>query len=229
MSPYRDRKSETTTRRIRPQKRPFCLRAINCGFRKTGWWVHRTTPALFEFGTGFLPLETDAQKGARGDVSKQRPEIGDHDAREMAAKMAFLLASCQLRVSEDWVVGAPGLEPGTRGLKAATSHLDIDIACPCSRAQLNAADSENLSTLEVRKTRLRIPVPCSLAIAKAGWKIVITFARSHATPLHIQSRLRLESWSWRLRQAAVSKQQNSCGPACGPNANGEKQKLRLAS
>jgi hypothetical protein len=24
----------------------------------------------------------------------------------------------------------------------------------------------------VRETRLRIPVPCSLAIAKAGWKIV---------------------------------------------------------
>jgi len=32
----------------------------------------------------------------------------------MAAKTAFLLASYQLRVSEDWVVGAPGLEPGTR-------------------------------------------------------------------------------------------------------------------
>jgi hypothetical protein len=29
----------------------------------------------------------------------------------MAAKTAFLLASCQLRVSEDWVVGKPGLEP----------------------------------------------------------------------------------------------------------------------
>ena len=39
---------------------------------------------------------------------------GDHLAREMGAKAAFLLASCQLRVSEDWVVGAPGLEPGTR-------------------------------------------------------------------------------------------------------------------
>jgi len=44
------------------------------------------------------------KKGARGDVSKQRPEIGDHDAREMAAKTAFLLASYQLQVSEDWVV-----------------------------------------------------------------------------------------------------------------------------
>ena len=71
-------------------------------------------PALFGFGTGFLPPETDAQKGAGDDVSKRRPEIGDHDAREMAAKTAFLLASCQLRVSEDWVVGAPGLVRGTR-------------------------------------------------------------------------------------------------------------------
>jgi hypothetical protein len=54
------------------------------------------------------------QKGHGGDVSAQRPEIRDHRAREIAAKTAFLLASYQLRVSEDWVVGAPGLEPGTR-------------------------------------------------------------------------------------------------------------------
>jgi len=53
------------------------------------------------------------QKGPEGDVSAQRPEIGDHHTREMAAKTAFLLASYQLRVSEDWVV-VPGLEPGTR-------------------------------------------------------------------------------------------------------------------
>jgi hypothetical protein len=44
------------------------------------------------------------QKGPEGDVSAQRPEIGYHHTREMAAKTAFLLASCQLRVSEDWVV-----------------------------------------------------------------------------------------------------------------------------
>jgi len=48
------------------------------------------------------------QKGPEGDVSAQRPEIGDHHTREMAAKTAFLLASYQLRVSEDWVVGVPG-------------------------------------------------------------------------------------------------------------------------
>jgi len=54
------------------------------------------------------------QKGSEDGVLAQRPEIGDHYTREMAAKMAFLLASHQLRVSEDWVVDAPGLEPGTR-------------------------------------------------------------------------------------------------------------------
>jgi hypothetical protein len=44
------------------------------------------------------------EKGPEDDVSAQRPEIGDHHVREMAAKTAFLLTSCQLRVSEDWVV-----------------------------------------------------------------------------------------------------------------------------
>src|SRR5262252_4597116 len=38
------------------------------------------------------------QKGPEGDVSAQRPEIGDHHTREMAAKTAFLLASYQLRL-----------------------------------------------------------------------------------------------------------------------------------
>ena len=56
------------------------------------------------------------KKGARGDVSKQRPEIGDHDAREMAAKTAFVLSGLNIQVSEDWVVadavrGEPVSEP----------------------------------------------------------------------------------------------------------------------
>src|SRR5262249_48680550 len=45
------------------------------------------------------------QKGPEDDISAQSPEIGDHHVREMAAKTAFLLTSCQLLVSEDWVVG----------------------------------------------------------------------------------------------------------------------------
>jgi hypothetical protein len=53
------------------------------------------------------------QKGPEDDLSARRPGIGDHHTREMAAKAAFLPASCHLRVSGDWVVGEPGLEPGT--------------------------------------------------------------------------------------------------------------------
>src|SRR6516162_5514201 len=75
----------------------------------------RSVPSSLE--RDFCRRRQTGKKGARGDVSKQRPEIGDHDAREMAAKTALLLASYQLRVSEDWVVGAPGLEPGTRSLR----------------------------------------------------------------------------------------------------------------
>ena len=52
------------------------------------------------FAAGDWPAKT----GPEGDVSARRPEIGDHHTREMAAKTAFLLASYELRVSEDWVV-----------------------------------------------------------------------------------------------------------------------------
>ena len=66
-------------------------------------------------GTGFLPPETGGgRKRLRDDISAQRLEIGDRPARKMAAKTAFVLEGSNTRVSEDWVVGAPGLEPGTR-------------------------------------------------------------------------------------------------------------------
>ena len=54
------------------------------------------------------------QKRPRDDISARRLEIGDHRAREMAAKAAFSLADLFAWVSGDCVVGAPGLEPGTR-------------------------------------------------------------------------------------------------------------------
>jgi hypothetical protein len=44
------------------------------------------------------------RKRPEDNISEQRPELGDYRALEMAAKTAFLLASCQLRVSQDWVV-----------------------------------------------------------------------------------------------------------------------------
>jgi len=81
--------------------------------------VSSPSPHTLAISLTYSSLERDfyrrrqtRKKGARGDVSKQRPEIGDHDAREMAAKTAFLLAgyiSCGFRET-----GAPGLEPGTR-------------------------------------------------------------------------------------------------------------------
>jgi hypothetical protein len=45
------------------------------------------------------------RKRLRDDISAQRPEIGDHRAREMAAKAAFSLADLDAWVS-DWVVRA---------------------------------------------------------------------------------------------------------------------------
>jgi integrase len=43
-----------------------------------------------------------AERASQTISPSQRPEIGDHDAREMVAKRVFLPASCQLRVPEDW-------------------------------------------------------------------------------------------------------------------------------
>jgi hypothetical protein len=45
-----------------------------CRPRPNSQLRHAYTPACpIQVGTGFLPPETDAQKGATGDVSKQRP------------------------------------------------------------------------------------------------------------------------------------------------------------
>jgi hypothetical protein len=68
-----------------------------------------------EFGTGFLPPETGAQKRRWRAMSPSRDQRLETTTREKwPQKRPLLLASCQLRVSGDWVVGAPGLEPGTR-------------------------------------------------------------------------------------------------------------------
>jgi len=64
----------------------------------------RASPPSSSLERDFCPRRLARRKGPEDDVSAQRPEIGDHHTREMAAKRAFLLASCQLRVSEDWVV-----------------------------------------------------------------------------------------------------------------------------
>ena len=59
-------------------------------------------------------LERDYCRRRLAHKRNLKTMFSDHHTREMAAKTAFLLASYQLRVSEDWVVGVPGLEPGTR-------------------------------------------------------------------------------------------------------------------
>jgi len=71
----------------------------------------RDPPRTLAISLPYSSLERDfcrrrlaRQKGPEGDVFAQRPEIRDHYTRELAAKTVFLLASCQLRVSEDWVV-----------------------------------------------------------------------------------------------------------------------------
>ena len=51
-------------------------------------------------------LETTVVLGDRRAPKKKQ--------REMPAKAAISLAGANIQVSEDWVVGAPGLEPGTR-------------------------------------------------------------------------------------------------------------------
>jgi hypothetical protein len=86
------------------------------------------------------------RKRPEDDISEQRPEIGDHHAREMAAKKAFLFASYQLRVSEDWVVAdAVTCEPvsGVKSLisgnllgKSINFHPSMALAAPiCSVSQ----------------------------------------------------------------------------------------------
>jgi hypothetical protein len=91
-------------------------RACASGFSQEGEW-----PGPFERRGPYSSLERDfrrlrlaPRKRPKGDISEQRPEFGDWRAREMAAKTAFVLEGFNIRVSEDWVVGAPGLEPGTR-------------------------------------------------------------------------------------------------------------------
>ena len=51
-----------------------------------------------------------AKRGLKTMSPRRDPEIGDYHTREMAAKTAFLLASYQLRVSEDCLVETRWIE-----------------------------------------------------------------------------------------------------------------------
>src|SRR6516225_678592 len=83
----------------------------NCVTSSSGL-IHRGSPPSSSSERDFCRRRLAREKGPEDDVSAQRPEIGDHHTREMAAKTAFLLASYQLRVSGDWVVAdAVGAKP----------------------------------------------------------------------------------------------------------------------
>jgi hypothetical protein len=65
-------------------------------------------------GTGFLLPETSAQKAPQREDPRAETKNRDRQTQEMAEKSAFRRTGFQQLVSEDWLVGAPGLEPGTR-------------------------------------------------------------------------------------------------------------------
>jgi len=70
----------------------------------------RASPPSSSLERDFCRRRQAPQKEPEADVSKQRPEIGDYHAQNSAAKTAFLLASYQLRVSEDCLVETRWIE-----------------------------------------------------------------------------------------------------------------------
>ena len=65
-------------------------------------------------GTGFLPPETGARKRASATLETHRDRNAKSKARDVPAKEAVRGDEVEGVVSRDWVVGASGLEPGTR-------------------------------------------------------------------------------------------------------------------
>ena len=65
-------------------------------------------------GTEFLDAETGRQKSSRKSPNACRDQSPGNKWPEIPAEAPYL-ASARERVARgDWVVGAPGLEPGTR-------------------------------------------------------------------------------------------------------------------
>ena len=103
------------------------------------------------FAAGDWPAKT----GPEGDVSARRPEIGDHHTREMAAKTAFLLASYELRVSEDWVVAEA---VGANHSPGPNSLLTGKITGNFAAFRLNAI-SQRQKTPAPQSLLSKIPIP----------------------------------------------------------------------
>jgi hypothetical protein len=83
--------------------RVFGISRMICHRRELGPRTLAIDPPSSSLERDFCRRRQTTQKGSEDDISAQRPEIRHHHTREMAAKTAFLLASYQLRVSEDWV------------------------------------------------------------------------------------------------------------------------------
>jgi hypothetical protein len=65
-------------------------------------------------GTGFLAAETGPPKSPPETTDFPRDQKGPEPMAEIPAQTAYLDLVENYRVWKDWMVGAPGLEPGTR-------------------------------------------------------------------------------------------------------------------
>ena len=81
-----------------------------CG--KSGLREHHRERCTVSLERDFCRWRLARQEGPEDEISARRSEIGDHHAREMAAKAAFLLACVNIRVSEDCVVETRWIETG---------------------------------------------------------------------------------------------------------------------
>src|SRR6516225_9740965 len=100
-----------------PQAPRFISRSLsllNGSQRKSHASRPRHTPPNRVWNGIFAAGDWPAKRGPKTTSPRGDRKSETTTRREMAAKTAFLLANYQSRVSEDWVVGAPGLEPGTR-------------------------------------------------------------------------------------------------------------------
>ena len=70
------------------------LAAENASLRAGGWQRQENLPCRQE--RDFCRWRLARRKRLRDDISAQRPEIGDHHAREMAAKARFVLAGLNI-------------------------------------------------------------------------------------------------------------------------------------
>jgi hypothetical protein len=71
-------------------------------------------PKAWPPGTDFLDAETGRQKPALKYVSARRDQSPTTEWPKIPAETSYSAAYRKGAVCEDWMVGAPGLEPGTR-------------------------------------------------------------------------------------------------------------------